>query len=406
MCVLGGGPAGTALATALAARGITVILVDRHPDRPWPNRYGAWLDELGALGLEVAVSQSWARSELVLPDGEALPVSRAYASVNGAALRDALVGRGPVSRRAGAVEHLEPLQHGHRVHLTGEPPLSAAIVVDATGHQSPFVQRTGPPASAWQIAYGVDYVLEQPPPYAADAMRFMDWRGVVNGGPPTFLYAMPVDATHWFFEETLLIGAPMSFDQLERRLAARLVADGIVGQPLADVERCRFPMDPPLPVLDQPVLGFGAAASLVHPATGYMLMRTLRAADPVAESIAEGLRAGHPPRDVVRDAWHTLWPPALLDTARLLQFGARTLLTMDRAALGKFYRAFFSLPEPSWRGYLAGDILPGTLAQIMLQVFAACGMDLRLRLAAHGLRDPAPLVRGVSHMLRQRVRGS
>ncbi|MEM6928663.1 MAG: lycopene cyclase family protein, partial [Myxococcota bacterium] len=156
--------------------------------------------------------------------------------------------------------------------------------------------------------------------------------------------------------------------------------------------------DPPLPVLDQPVLGFGAAASMVHPATGYHLARTLRAAPVVAEALADGLAAGAPSRQVVREAWDALWPADLLDTARLLQFGARTLLAMDREQIGQFYEAFFSIDEAGWRTYLAGDRPAGELARVMLEVFGAAPMSTKLRLASQGLGDPWPLMRGVARM--------
>ena len=211
---------------------------------------------------------------------------------------------------------------------------------------------------------------------------------------------MPMGEQRWFFEETQLIGTPaMELSLLERRLAQRLAADGVRSVPAGGVERCRIPMDPALPRLEQQTLGFGASASLVHPATGYLLMRTLRAAAPVAEVLGAGLRAHKPVRDVVRDAWEVLWPASQRDAAAMFRFGARTLLAMDREGLGSFYRAFFSISENGWRAYLSGELPADELARVMLAVFGACGPSLQLRLASQGLRDPGPLLRGVRRMV-------
>ncbi|MER2204401.1 MAG: lycopene cyclase family protein [Rhodococcus sp. (in: high G+C Gram-positive bacteria)] len=44
--IVGGGPAGRALATRCIARQLTVVIVDPHPRRVWTPTYSAWADEL------------------------------------------------------------------------------------------------------------------------------------------------------------------------------------------------------------------------------------------------------------------------------------------------------------------------------------------------------------------------
>lgn len=44
--ICGLGPAGRALAHRALARGLTVTVVDPHPDRGWTPTYAAWADEL------------------------------------------------------------------------------------------------------------------------------------------------------------------------------------------------------------------------------------------------------------------------------------------------------------------------------------------------------------------------
>ena len=46
--VLGAGPAGMAMAAELRQRGLSVAIVSPQWPAPWPNQYGAWLDELPA----------------------------------------------------------------------------------------------------------------------------------------------------------------------------------------------------------------------------------------------------------------------------------------------------------------------------------------------------------------------
>ena len=46
--VVGGGPAGRALAAECGPRGLATTLVDPAPHAPWRATYGAWLDELPA----------------------------------------------------------------------------------------------------------------------------------------------------------------------------------------------------------------------------------------------------------------------------------------------------------------------------------------------------------------------
>ena len=46
--VVGGGPAGLALAGACGRLGLSTGLVDTAPERPWTATYGMWSDELPA----------------------------------------------------------------------------------------------------------------------------------------------------------------------------------------------------------------------------------------------------------------------------------------------------------------------------------------------------------------------
>ena len=84
---------------------------------------------------------------------------------------------------------------------------------------------------------------------------------------------------------------PVGFDVLERRLNQRLAARGVSITEVHEVERCLFPMNLPMPDFSQPVVGFGGAASMVHPATGYMVGALLRRSPSLADAIATAVNA-------------------------------------------------------------------------------------------------------------------
>ena len=70
-----------------------------------------------------------------------------------------------------------------------------------------------------------------------------------------------------------------------------------------------IPVGGPLPSGDQTLTAFGAAANLVHPATGYSIARSLREAPAFACDVARLLQRKSD--DVDRRAesvWQALWP--------------------------------------------------------------------------------------------------
>ncbi len=127
---------------------------------------------------------------------------------------------------------------------------------------------------------------------------------------------------------------------------------------------------------------FGAAAGMIHPATGYSVASSLRAAERVAVAARERLvRPGpvDPSADaaVVADA---VWPRHLRRTRRLHDFGLDVLLGMDAAEIRAFFQAFFDLPPERWAPYLRIDTPPTELARIMTAVFRQADWSLRRQL--------------------------
>ena len=82
--VVGGGPAGTALAAELAALGLAVQQLAPHDPRPFPATYGAWLDDLPA-SVRDCIQTVW--TDVRVYTGAApTPLLRPYALLDNTAL--------------------------------------------------------------------------------------------------------------------------------------------------------------------------------------------------------------------------------------------------------------------------------------------------------------------------------
>src|SRR5689334_6488109 len=148
--VVGGGPAGLALAGACGRLGLATELVDTAPDRPWTATYGMWSGELPAdiptsvvaaraAGRAIAVSEHQLGWEYAVLD---VPALQAHLTDG---LTDVRIHAGRVvgSAEAGVVALADGSQ------------LRASVVVDAGGGARPLDRiRPRRPAAA-QTAYGL-----------------------------------------------------------------------------------------------------------------------------------------------------------------------------------------------------------------------------------------------------------
>ncbi|MCE6994947.1 lycopene cyclase [Saccharothrix sp. S26] len=340
--VVGGGPAGRALARACAARGLGTTLVDPYPERPWRATYATWADELPD---DAPVAVSTSRSRAVTTAEHV--IARGYAVLDNERLRwlpdGVRVVAGRVVDRTGTSV---TLAGGRR--LTGR-------VVDATGAAG---------GRAAQTAVGVVVPAAEAVPFVGpDEALIMDWRRppAATTADPTFLYAIPVSADEVLLEETSLARRPgLPLRELRLRLHARLAAHGI-GVPEGE-ERVRIPLDGR--PRDE---AFGAAAGWIHPATGYSVATALRRAPVVADAIAAG-------RSVRRSA-------AERAVRGLRLRGLAALLALPPEEVPEFFNSFFELSGSLQRAYLGGhDDLPGTV-HAMLRLFGATSWPMRARLA-------------------------
>lgn len=389
--VLGKGPAALSAAAALGARGLRVGVAGPPGPPRWSAQYGVWADELETVGMPGAAGCRWDAVAAGFGEGRTRVLTRAYVRVDRDALAHILVGRCEragvrwIDGEAASVEHGAA---GSVVGLRGGGSAEARVVVDATGHRPALVRRGARPPQGFQTAFGAT-VPGPVPGVEPGRATLMDWDdpGLPPSPAPTFLYALPFPDGSVFVEETVLVGRPaVPFDALEARLRARLAARGVALPADGERERCWIPMGGALPSPRQRVVGFGGAAGMAHPATGYLLARTLADAPVLAAALADALgRPGGSPADAARVAWEALWPADRRRRHALFRFGMEALLRLDARDTRDFFAAFFQLPDADWRGYLDDRLPAAELARVMGRFFAAASGRIRGGLASAAL---------------------
>lgn len=381
--VIGAGPAALCIAAALAQRGVSVQgLAPEDPAAAWPNTYGIWGPEVDGLGLQQLLGHRWHDTRSYFGDRLTTPATHHgidYGLFDKTALQQhwwaqCLSGGAQWQRGlAAAIEH----DGSGSVVITSEGErLAARVVIDASGHHSRFVQRPDEGPVAGQAAYGIVGRFSAPP---VDPGQFvlMDYRcdhlseAERRCGPPTFLYAMDCGDGVFFVEETsLALAPPVPYDVLKDRLLRRLAHRDIAVEQVQHEEFCLFPMNLPLPDLAQRVVGFGGSASMVHPASGYMVGSLLRRAPALAEVIAAGLRLpDQSSEQLAHAAWQALWPVELQRRHALYRFGLEKLMRFSEPQLRAHFTTFFNLPREQWYGFLTNTLSLPQLITAMVRLF-------------------------------------
>jgi lycopene beta-cyclase len=384
--VVGGGPAGRALAGATARRGLRTVLLDPAPEAPWRAIYGVWAAELPP-GLPASIVAARATGRAVALTEHRLGWEYAVLDVAGlrAHLDERLERAGAQVRAGRAAGSAGP----GAVRLADGGVLTAAVVVDAGGRRQPL-RRTSAPrrTAAEQTAAGL--IIDE---RAAAALVgpgeavFMDWRpDHGEAGWPTFLYGVPLGGGAVLLEETSLARRPgLPVPLLRRRLRARLAHHGITPPADAAAEAVRFPLDSARHRAAG-VLGFGAAAPLVHPASGFSVAAALQLAPAVAAAIAARLPAGS--AAALAAARAVVWPPAARAVHHFRRIGLEALLRMPPADVPDFFEVFFALPpQHRWCYLTARADVRGTAAT-MGALFARAGWRLRAQLLAPAVLPP------------------
>ncbi|KAL0345080.1 UNVERIFIED_CONTAM: Lycopene epsilon cyclase, chloroplastic [Sesamum radiatum] len=408
LVVIGCGPAGLALAAESARLGLSVGLIG--PDLPFTNNYGVWEDEFKDLGLERCIEHVWRDTIVYLDDNDPIFIGRAYGRVSRHLLHEELLKRcveSGVSYLSTKVERIIEASSGHRlVECEGNIVISCRLATVASGAASGKLleYEVGGPRVSVQTAYGVEVEVENNP-YDPGLMVFMDYRDYVKQKVncleaqfPTFLYAMPMSPTRVFFEETCLASKDaMPFELLKKKLMSRLETMGVRIIRTYEEEWSIFPVGGSLPNTEQKNLAFGAAASMVHPATGYSVVRSLSEAPKYASVIANILKQSHMKnmlassrisQNISMQAWNALWPMERKRQRAFFLFGLALILQLDIEGIRTFFQSFFRLPKWMSQGFLGSTLSSADLLLFAFYMFVIAPNDMRKCLINHLISDP------------------
>ena len=390
---MGAGPAALCITAELVKQGLKVqAIASKTPLEPWPNTYGIWASELESLNMQELLEYRWKDTVSFFGDGLSQKGDNYishfldYGLLNLTNFQEALLDRcNGLSWQVETVEKIDFSEKETIVKCVSGKKYVARLVIDASGHSTPFVKRPKQKDIAKQAAYGVVGKFSSPP---VEKNRFvlMDFRPdhlneTERKEPPSFLYAMDLGDGSFFVEETSLACAPpASFDLLKARLNSRLANRGIKIQAILHEEHCLFPMNLPLPFRDQPLLAFGGSASMVHPASGYLVGSLLRRAPSLAKEIAKAIKKAPllSTSQIAKRGWQTLWTIELVQRHRLYQFGLQRLMSFNESLLRSFFDTFFKLPTKDWYGYLTNTLPLPRLFIVMLKLFYIAPSSVRL----------------------------
>ena len=390
--ILGSGPAALCLASELAKQNLVIKGIStKSPTEKWQNTYGIWAAELEELGLESLLSHRWSKTVSFFGNGMNekgnIPTEHCYdyGLINQEAFQNELLKncKGIKWLNETAKQITEKNKISEVICFSGLK-LKARLVIDASGHKSNFIKRPAKKDVAQQAAYGIVGKFSSPP-VKKDHFVLMDFRSDhLNNeellSSPSFLYAMDLGNETFFVEETSLASYPaLSQDHLKERLLSRLKNKGIEIKDIYHEENCLFPMNSPLPYKKQFVLGFGGSASMVHPASGYMIGSLLRRAPLLAENLAIFLKEPNlTSLELATKGWEVLWPYELTQRHKLYQYGLQRLMSFDENKLRSFFSNFFKLSTKEWVGFLTNTLPLPKLIYVMSKMFINSPLKIKL----------------------------
>jgi lycopene cyclase-like protein len=375
--------------------------ISRDFDSPWPNQYGVWIDEWNQTRFADYLTHRWDDSRFLL-NRRSIELGRAYGRVDRPRMREQLLSEFEahnVTCMQAEADRISIDDGVRQLHTSVGESVSARIIVDACGTRPLGLDVDADSEIAWQTAWGERLRVRRAPQELREAFLFMDyrippvdsedWRDL-----PTFLYSMPFDEDEIFVEETTLAQRPeVPLDVLRQRLHTRLEWLGVEIEETLEVERCRIPMNLPIPEPVDSHIRWGAAAGLIHPASGYMISTMVRRTPKLADAIAEEIANSRSLDErAMRRLRNTVWPPSLRKARDLFTFGLEEVLTMNHQQLGTFFTNFFELPEDLWHSYLDGAAGHREVTAAMFRLFLKSPGDIQARLVKAGFRRPLMLL--------------
>eukprot|EP00451_Oxyrrhis_marina_P010021 CAMPEP_0204311066 /NCGR_PEP_ID=MMETSP0469-20131031/2111_1 /ASSEMBLY_ACC=CAM_ASM_000384 /TAXON_ID=2969 /ORGANISM="Oxyrrhis marina" /LENGTH=439 /DNA_ID=CAMNT_0051290951 /DNA_START=54 /DNA_END=1373 /DNA_ORIENTATION=- len=401
LLVIGAGPAGLGLGCYAAREGLRVLVVDANPKVEWHCTYCTWLLELDSSWIQGLQRPGGAEvfdlrydsTVMIGPDGERIQLGRGYGRLNSSAIRSSMIS----ALKAGQGELVEgvvsQVEHGEgytQVKTTQGQTRRAKCVVDASGHYTSQLDLCAGPHRRWQCFVGETLRCRQPHGYDLGTAVIFDWRLAhegEDGVPPTFAYVLPMDEYTLMVEETVLMAdEKVPLDAIQARLEGRKKLMGLEGaEVVGEPERCSFPMGGAVPVRTQQLVGFGAAARMVHPATGYSVAFTLNSVPEVVARLKLGLSCGLAGLPLARSVWECIWSDDRLRQYTIYTMGADVIMSLNRKGLGQFFTAFFKTPMSHWTSFL--DRTNTGREQVMTGVamWLKASLTIKLRLMWGGI---------------------
>ena len=470
VAVVGSGPAGQIISYMLQAQqGVSVALIDPrvNDDAIWYPNYGEWRDEWHCLAeklhipeLKECTTTEWEVTDCFFggkgsddPKDYRTRLNRPYVRVDRVKLQSVLKKKfdaaGGISidsklssKRIASNLFDKNLVHdaeGSTLTLDSGEIVRAKVVIDATGFESRligkencyFARGTNKMSEpGFQIAYGFLAHVDNNGPYDMKAMTLFDYRTEPFDDDesllkstidrPTFMYAMPLGTLpdgnyRIFFEETSLVGKDerrLSFEECISRAKRRLKQHNINIIGIEETEYCYIPMGGELPDSTQRVIGFGGAANMVHPSTGYQVQRMMASAPAIASVIGSMIKEDShaSPDAIAAAAYATLWNPQNRGQRDFQLFGGDFLMRQSVDQLRGFFSAFFSIEQEVWAGFLAGwPGLPGNFHhetwnsrfKFCLDLFLKMPNPVRVAIIAYAIQytfqfGPNNLVRSIT----------
>ncbi len=390
--ILGSGPAALCLASELSSQNLYIKCIStKSPYDKWGNTYGIWASELEDLGLDSLLSHRWANTCSYFGDGINKNGNHPTNHHYDYGLIDREAFQNELLKRCKGIEWLhETAIDIYTVNKFSEVlcesglKLKSRLVIDASGHKSNFIKRPILKEVAQQAAYGIVGKFSSPP-VKKNQFVLMDFRSdhlakneLIE--PPSFLYAMDLGNDVFFVEETSLANYPaLTKELLQERLQKRLTKKGILIKDILHEEDCLFPMNLPLPFKNQAILAFGGAASMVHPASGYMVGSLLRRAPLLAKKLKFYLKdPSLSSIELAKKGWDVLWPSELIQRHKLYQYGLKRLMSFNEKMLRSFFSNFFHLSTKEWSGFLTNTLPLPKLIFVMSKMFIKSPLRIKL----------------------------
>ncbi len=387
--VLGSGPGALSIAAALGNENLNVeVLSETDPLKPWPFTYGIWGEEVDQLGLSDLLEHRWTNTVSFFGEGSSNEKDKKnkptrhnkdYGLFNKEKLQKYWINQcesASVKWHIGSAVDLVTDSVTSTVTTSSGIKICSRVVIDATGYKPAFLKIPNNGPIAVQTCYGIVGEFSSPP-VEKEQFVLMDYRcdhlsQKERLEPPTFLYAMDFGNNRYFLEETSLgLSPPLSLEVLKLRLNKRLKHRGIELTKLEYEELGAFlPMNMPIPSLDQPILSFGGAAGMVHPASGYLVGSLLRRAPIVAKAISKAIQDHtKSPEQIAKSGWVALWPKELIRKKALYTFGLEKLMRFKEDQLRNFFIEFFRLPEEQWYKFLTNTSSLKELVESMWNMY-------------------------------------